>query len=160
MPAVPAANHSRPSSVVHTRREPGNNHAADKIVMAQSHAVGNNKSFVTIAAHTGSTLFHSHSVDATAIVNYWWGGARFLGSPGKHDMSPDHANHVVMQRGPATTPTVFPLRNISDMLAVAPNPLPHQPRTHRQHHDHRWGYDKSIYWISPENLLENTNDSG
>ena len=118
LPAVPPANHSTPSSVVHTRREPGNDHIADKIVMAHSRAIGSNQTFVTIAAHTGSTLFHSHAVDATSIVNFWWGGARFLGAPGKHDNSPDHANHVVLQRNPAK-PSVFPQRNISDMLAVS-----------------------------------------
>ena len=77
---TPPPDYDTPSSVVHTRREPagaGENHLmADKIVLAQSKAHRSNKTFITLAAHTGSTLFHSHSVDTGALVNLWHGVPR------------------------------------------------------------------------------------
>lgn len=34
----------------------------------------------------------------SAITNLWQGGARYLGSPGKHDQTASDANHIVMVR--------------------------------------------------------------
>ena len=110
----------------------------DKIVMAHSKEYRSNKTFVTIEAHTGRSLWHSHAVMTTAITNLWQGGARYLGAPGKHDQVAGDANHVVMvraNRGGITTggggtstadnenqqsslpPPNFPQRNASDMFA-------------------------------------------
>ena len=111
---VPPSDYDTPTSVVHRRREPGVDTLPDKIVMAQSKAFRSNRTFVTLAAHTGSTLYHSHSVDTGQLVNFWHGGARFLGGPGKHDMSADHGNGVVLQRSRDTSR--FPQRGVGDMF--------------------------------------------
>ena len=73
------------------------------------------KTFVTLAAHTGRSLFHSHSVDTTAITSFWRGRARMLGPAGKHDSSSNHANHVILQRKEVTEDGGFPRRSASDM---------------------------------------------
>jgi hypothetical protein len=124
------------SSVVHHRREVGELHMPDKIVMVQEKGVyGSNRSFVTVEAHTGRSLWHSHAIDTTCVTNFWYGGARFVSSPGKHDSLPDHANLVVMRAanhsresssggtnstrmhstGDAYEGDHFPQRNASDM---------------------------------------------
>eukprot|EP01047_Picozoa_sp_COSAG01_P045184 COSAG01_NODE_4144_length_5300_cov_3.103057_2_plen_532_part_00 len=109
-------------SVVHRRREVGALHMPDKIVMAHSKEYRSNKTFVTVEAHTGRSLWHSHAVMTTAITNLWQGGARYLGGPGKHDQSAGDANHVVLVRGSRSdtgdvaAPPQFPQRNASDMF--------------------------------------------
>ena len=141
IPLVTPASYDHPSSVVHFRNEPTRRtHASvhagtgsdatgggmvvpDKIVMAHTKALNSTRAYVTIAAHTGRSLFHSHSVDTGAITSFWYGGARMLGPAGKHDGSANHANHIVLQR--ASIPTAaagwspsngtFPQRNASDM---------------------------------------------
>ena len=59
----------------------------DKIVMAHSKEYRSNRTYVTLEAHAGRSLWHSHAVMVTAITNLWQGGARYLGVPGKHDQS-------------------------------------------------------------------------
>jgi hypothetical protein len=115
--------HRTPHSHVHRRREVGDLHIPDKVVMSHSKEYRSNKTFITLEAHTGRSLFHSHAVMTTAITNLWHGGARFLGGPGKHDQSASDANHIVMmpsriaEAGISTggTPPNFPQRNASDM---------------------------------------------
>jgi hypothetical protein len=89
---------------------------ADKIVMAHTMEFGTNRSFVTVEAHTGRSLWHSHALQTTAIDNYWASGARFLGAQGKHNFAGGGGNHVVMRktaRNTVGTPG-FPFRNASD----------------------------------------------
>ena len=86
-----------PTSVVLTRRELGrsdtlvtattttnNLSMADIVVMSHNRAFGSDQTFVTIEAHTGRSLFHSHSEQTTSVDNYWSDGARFLSAAGKH----------------------------------------------------------------------------
>jgi hypothetical protein len=124
IPLVDPPGHRQPSSVVHRRREVGALQMPDKIVMAHSKEYRSTKTFITLEAHTGRSLWHSHAVMTTAITNLWQGGARYLGSPGKHDQSASDANHIVMVRGRRSKsdgnttqpPPGFPQRNASDMF--------------------------------------------
>ena len=56
-PVAPAA-YDVPSSVVHARREVGDLAIPDKVVMSHSKVYGTNRSFVTVEAHTGRSLWH------------------------------------------------------------------------------------------------------
>jgi hypothetical protein len=82
---VPPLSYAQPTSSVHTRREVGDLAMADKIVMSHTKEYGTNRSYVTVEAHTGRSLWHSHALQTTAIDNFWASGARFLGAQGKHD---------------------------------------------------------------------------
>ena len=124
IPLVEPPGHRRPSSVVHRRREVGELQMPDKIVMAHSKLYRSNRTFVTLEAHTGRSLWHSHAVMTSAITNLWQGGARYLGAPGKHDQTASDANHIVMVRNhqpnaPRGTPLPnFPQRNASDTFVA------------------------------------------
>lgn len=125
LPLADPPGHRRPSSVVHRRREVGDLQIPDKIVMAHSKEYRSNRTFLTMEAHSGRSLWHSHAVMVTAITNLWQGGARYLGAPGKHDQTASDANHIVMVRnhadgstdGDDKPPANFPQRNASDMFA-------------------------------------------
>eukprot|EP00040_Diaphanoeca_grandis_P017451 m.91022 g.91022 ORF g.91022 m.91022 type:complete len:980 (+) comp26441_c1_seq2:222-3161(+) len=113
--AVPPPNYNKPSSVVHRRREVNDLQMADKIVMTHTKEYLSNRTFVTLEAHTGRSLFHSHSNQVTAIDNFWRNGVRFLGSQGKHDNSAV-GNHVMLKQNTAQRSGLaeFPFRNASD----------------------------------------------
>ena len=122
IPLADPPGHRQPSSVVHRRREVAALEMPDKIVMAHSKEYRSTKTFITLEAHTGRSLWHSHAVMTTAITNLWQGGARYLGSPGKHDQAASDANHIVMVHGSPSSQTVqpppnFPQRNASDMYS-------------------------------------------
>ena len=116
-PVAPLS-YASPASVVHTRREVGDLAMADKIVMSHTKEYGSNRSYVTLEAHTGRSLWHSHALQTTAIDNFWAFGARFLGAQGKHDNEGSVGNHVVMRQAKQDTAGTpgFPFRNASDMF--------------------------------------------
>ena len=57
---VEPVGHRSPSSVIHRRREVGNLQMPDKIVMSHSKEYRSKKTYVTLEAHTGRSLWHSH----------------------------------------------------------------------------------------------------
>eukprot|EP00035_Acanthoeca_spectabilis_P034362 m.28699 g.28699 ORF g.28699 m.28699 type:complete len:334 (-) comp6584_c0_seq1:2860-3861(-) len=111
-PITPPSTVREPSAAVRYRREPAapiwEGRVPDKVVMSQSREFGSNGTFFTMAAHTGRSLFHSHSIDTTAGTNFWQGGAQYLGPSGKHDSSANHANHVILQRNTVMQNKHFP----------------------------------------------------
>lgn len=79
-PITPPSTVREPSAAVRYRREPAapiwEGRVPDKVVLSQSREFGSNGTFFTMAAHTGRSLFHSHSIDTTAVTNFWQGGAQ------------------------------------------------------------------------------------
>ena len=68
----------------------------DKVVLSHSRLYGSNGTYLTLAAHTGRSLWHSHTGNVGAVTSFWRGGARMLSAPGKHNFAPDAASMVVL----------------------------------------------------------------